>query len=163
MRTSSVSQGWKTRGSRALPRLKSKPFGRESMPGRCLPLGAIQRRRSGPRGRPAPSLPVHRGFIPEGCGSIQGLGCSPIKAVLWESRTLPGLKLESSPWKLGAFAFEGAFRYAENRNCSVRHFFQFVLVASASGQLPVGRVCFLRAILHVAWLQRALLRNSAMQ
>ena len=41
-------------------------------------------------------------------------------------------------------------RYSEIGPASVRCLFQFVLVASAGGQLPVGRVHILPAVLHVA-------------
>ena len=48
-------------------------------------------------------------------------------------------------------------RYPEIGNAGVRRFFQFVLVASACGQLSMGRVYLLPAVLHVAGEQRPLL------
>ena len=54
-------------------------------------------------------------------------------------------------------------RYSEVGNCSVRRLFKFVLVAAAGGQLPVGRVYILPAVLHASGEQRALLRGTALQ
>ena len=51
-----------------------------------------------------------------------------------------GVQMESKRTTLGAFAFGTHSRYAETGTANVRRFFQFVLVASTGGQLPVGRM-----------------------
>ena len=80
-----------------------------------------------------------------------------------ESKTPPASKWSPSARRWGLLLLERSFRYAETGTANVPRLFQFVLVASAGGQLPVGRMYILLAVLHVAWLQRALLRDSAVQ